>query len=173
VLRGLSLLVAVGLVGLVFLSRLGGPAPVRSVLVGKHAPGLQGTTLAGAPFDLTQFRGHVVLVNVWASWCKPCRREQPLLVSAYGQLAPRGLEIVGINVRDKPEAAKQFLAAYGSAPWPSVRDPDGRRAVDWGTFALPETYLVDPSGRIVRKAVGELDAGWIQANVVPLLRGER
>ena len=167
--RALALLVVVAVVGLVLVTRLEGPQPARSVLLDGAAPPLQGPTLDGTPFDLADWRGQVVLVNVWASWCVPCQREQPLLVAAYAQLAPQGLQIVGINVRDAPEQARAFLREYGQAPWPSVRDPDGRRAVDWGTFALPETYLVDRSGTVVAKAVGELDAAWIQDNVTPLL----
>ena len=170
--RLVALIVLVGLAALVLITRLQGPQPVRSVLVGAPAPALAGPTLSAADFDLADWRGQVVLVNVWASWCVPCRREQPLLVSTYEQFAPRGLQIVGINVRDEPAEAREFLQEYGQAPWPSVRDPDGRRAVDWGTFALPETYLVDRSGTIVAKAVGELDAAWIRDNVTPLLAPE-
>lgn len=165
--------VLVAVVGTVFAGRLGGPQPVRSVLVDRQAPPLSGPTLAAGTFDMTQWRGQVVLVNVWASWCVPCQREQPLLVAAYEQLAPRGLQIVGINVRDRPQDAAEFLTKYGNAPWPSVVDPDGRRAVDWGTFALPETYLVDRNGTVVKKAVGEVQAEWIQTNVVPLLEQAR
>jgi len=165
----LVLLLVVGTVGLVLASRLEGPQPVRSVLLDRPAPGLQGTTLAGQPFDLGQWRGQVVLVNVWASWCVPCKAEQPLLVAAHEQLSPLGLQIVGINVRDRQDQARAFLREHGNAPWPSVVDPDGRRAVDWGTFALPETYLVATDGTVVAKAVGEIDAAWIQDNVVPLL----
>ncbi|MEX2290524.1 MAG: redoxin domain-containing protein [Mycobacteriales bacterium] len=167
--RTLALLMSVALLGLVLVSRLEGQPPARSVLLDGPAPALQGMTLEGATFDLDDWRGQVVLVNVWASWCVPCRQEQPLLVASYRELAPRGLQIVGINVRDKPQEARAFLQEFGQAPWPSVQDPDGRQAVDWGTFALPETYLVDGSGTVVAKAVGELDAAWIQQNVTPLL----
>lgn len=167
--RVLALLSAVAVLGLVLVTRLEGQPPARSVLLGQPAPPLQGPTLDGGTFDLDDWRGQVVLVNVWASWCVPCQKEQPLLVSAYEQLNPQGLQIVGINVRDKPDEARAFMQKFGQAPWPSVQDPDGQRAVDWGTFALPETYLVDRSGTIVAKGVGELDAGWIQTNVVPLL----
>lgn len=167
--RTALLLALVVLAGLVLASRLGGSPPVRSVLIGRPAPGLTGSTLTGEPFDLAAWRGDVVVVNVWASWCLPCRREQPVLVQAYRDLSPRGLRMVGINVRDDGGQARAFLAKYGKAPWPSVVDPDGRRAVDWGTFALPETYVVDRSGTIVAKGVGEVDQAWITANVAPLL----
>lgn len=169
--RALVLLAVVALTGTLLASRLGGPAPTRSVLLNRPAPPLAGPVLGGGSFDLEQWRGQVVVVNVWASWCIPCQREQPLLVAADEQLAPRGLKMVGINVKDEPQSAQAFLQRYGQAPWPSVQDPDGRRAVDWGTFALPETYLVNRDGIIVAKAVGELDALWIQDNVVPLLAG--
>lgn len=168
-LRLLVLLALVAVAATVFTGRFGGPQPVRSVLLGGRAPALAGPTLSGGVFDLGQYRGTVVLVNVWASWCVPCQREQPLLVEAYRQLGPQGLSMVGINVRDDPQAARDFLARFGNAPWPSVLDPDGRKAIDWGTFALPETYLVDRSGRVVAKAVGMLDAEWIRSNVAPLL----
>jgi cytochrome c biogenesis protein CcmG/thiol:disulfide interchange protein DsbE len=167
--RMLALLVTVAVIGLVLVTRLEGQPPARSVLLDGPAPPLTGTTLDGEAFDLGDWRGQVVLVNVWASWCVPCQQEQPLLVGSYRELAPRGLQIVGINVRDEPEEARAFMQDFGQAPWPSVQDPDGRHAVDWGTFALPETYLVDPSGTIVAKAVGELDAAWIRDNVTPLL----
>jgi cytochrome c biogenesis protein CcmG/thiol:disulfide interchange protein DsbE len=167
--RMLALLVTVAVIGLVLVTRLEGQPPARSVLLDGPAPALTGTTLDGEAFDLGDWRGQVVLVNVWASWCVPCQQEQPLLVASYRELAPRGLQIVGINVRDEPEEARAFMQDFGQAPWPSVQDPDGRHAVDWGTFALPETYLVDTSGTIVAKAVGELDAAWIRDNVTPLL----
>lgn len=168
--RTAVLLALVVVVGLVLVTRLEGQSPARSVLLDGPAPPLRGTTLDAEAFDLADWRGDVVLVNVWASWCVPCQQEQPLLVSAYRQLAPRGVQIVGINVRDEPGEARAFMQEYGQAPWPSVQDPDGRRAVDWGTFALPETYLVDRSGTVVAKAVGELDSSWIRENVAPLLQ---
>lgn len=164
-----ALLALVAVLGLVLVTRLQGPQPTRSVLIGRAAPPLSGTTIDGRSFDLSDWRGQVVLVNVWGSWCLPCQREQPLLVAAYRELNPRGLQIVGIDVRDTPAAARAFQQRFGRAGWPSVDDRDGRRAVDWGTFALPETYLVDKDGTIVAKAVGELSAAWIRDNVVPLV----
>lgn len=169
--RALVLLAVVALAGTLLAGRLGGTAPTRSVLLDRPAPPLAGPVLGGGSFDLQQWRGQVVIVNVWASWCVPCQREQPLLVAAYEQLAPRGLKMVGINLKDDPGPARAFLQRFGKAPWPSVEDPDGRAAIDWGTFALPETYLLDRDGTVVAKGVGELDASWIQDNVVPLLAG--
>ena len=163
------LVTVVALAGAVLAGRLGDPDSAPPALVGRAAPGLSGPTLDGGAFDLADWDGEVVLVNVWASWCTPCRREQPLLVSAHSVFGPRGLRIVGIDVRDDEDDARAFLAEHGGAPWPSVVDPNGERAVDWGTFALPETYLVGRDGTIVAKAIGELDAQWIEENVVPAL----
>lgn len=168
-LRSAVLLLVVALVALLFVNRLSGPAPVRSVLIGKPVLPLSGTTIDGKRFDLADWRGQVVLVNVWASWCVPCQREQPILAAAYAELQPRGLRMVGIDVRDTPAAARDFQAKYGQASWPSVSDRDGKRAVQWGTFALPETYLIDADGVIVRKAVGMVSLAWIRRNVGPLL----
>lgn len=169
--RLLVLAVVVVVAAVVLAGHLGrGDASGRSVLLGRPAPALSGTTLDGGSFELAQWRGQVVLVNLWASWCAPCRQEMPLLADAYGGLASRGLHIVGIDVRDGAAPARAFLQQYGAVTWPSVSDPDGVRAVDWGAFGLPETYLVDPHGTVVAKATGAVDAQWIDQHVVPLLR---
>ncbi|MDK3257574.1 TlpA family protein disulfide reductase [Blastococcus capsensis] len=160
----------VALVGGLFAARLGGDSPAStSALIGQPAPPLAGETLDGSRFDLADWRGEVVLVNLWASWCEPCRREHPLLTSTAASLGPRGLRIVGVDVRDDPDDARAFLAEFGGARWPTVTDPEGTHAVAWGTFALPETYLVGRDGTVVAKTIGEVDADWITEQVVPLL----
>jgi cytochrome c biogenesis protein CcmG, thiol:disulfide interchange protein DsbE len=167
----LLLVLVVAAAAFVLARRLGSdPDGGESVLVGHPAPALSGSTLDGARFDLADWRGQVVLVNVWGSWCYPCRQEQPLLAAAYSSLRPRGLRMVGIDVKDRAADARAFLAQYGRAPWPSVADPDGEHAVDWGTFALPETYLVGPDGTVVAKSVGPVTTDWIDREVVPRLR---
>jgi len=163
------LVAVVALAGFVLVGHLGGPAAQPAVLVGQPAPALAGETLDGGRFDLAAWRGQVVLVNVWGSWCGPCREEAPLLAAAQSGLASRGLHVVGIDVRDRPDDARAFLAGYGGAAWPSVVDPDGEHAVDWGTYALPESYVVDRRGVVVAKSTGPVTAGWIDSAVVPLL----
>lgn len=166
----LVLVLVVATAGFVLARRLGGgdDDAHQSALVGRAAPALSGTTLDGQPFDLAGWHGSVVLVNLWASWCAPCQREMPLLVSAYSALQDRGLRMVGVDVRDGAVQARQFLARYG-ASWPSVTDTGGSLAVDWGTFGLPETYLVGPDGTVVAKSVGVVTPSWIDDHVVPLL----
>ena len=167
---GLVLVLVVAVAAFVLARQLGGnPDGGESVLVGHRAPALSGDTLDGRHVDLADWRGHVVLVNVWGSWCYPCRQEQPLLAAAYASLQSRGLRMVGIDVRDRTADARAFMAKYGQAGWPSVADPDGEHAVDWGTFALPETYLVGPEGTVLAKSVGPVTADWIDREVVPRL----
>jgi cytochrome c biogenesis protein CcmG/thiol:disulfide interchange protein DsbE len=165
----LVLVLVVAAAGFVLARRLAGDdAAQESVLVGRPAPVLAGTTLDGQPFDLAGWRGSVVLVNLWGSWCAPCQQELPVLVSAYDALQPRGLKLVGVDVKDGAVQARDFLARQG-ASWPSVADPDSAHAVDWGAFGLPETYLVDRNGRVVAKSVGVVTPSWIDDHVVPLL----
>ena len=166
----LAVLLSAAAVAAIFGVGLGrDPSVVRSVLIGRPAPPLTGPTIDGGTVDLRQYRGKVVLVNVWASWCFACRREHPVLADAQRQLSPYGLQILGIDLRDTDNDALDFARQMGGVSWPSIRDNDSRHAVEWGTFAVPETYLVDRDGTIVSKAVGAITADWIQRNVTPML----
>ncbi len=145
------------------------PSIVRSQAVSRPAPELTGATLDGGRFDLAQQRGQVVLVNVWASWCGPCRTEYPVLAAAARGLGPRGLVVVGINTQDTRAKAQEFVREMGGAAYPSVRDEDGTHAIDWGTFGVPETFVVDRDGTVRARLPGEVTAKWIDQYVVPLL----
>lgn len=145
------------------------PSVVESVLLDRPAPPLAGPGLETEWVDLADHSGDVVLVNVWASWCPACRREHPLLIETQNQLGPHGLQVIGINMSDNRDDAVAFLEEVGGSNYPSVFDPKARHAVEWGTFGIPETYLVDRDGTIVAKAVGPVTTDWITANVVPLL----
>jgi cytochrome c biogenesis protein CcmG/thiol:disulfide interchange protein DsbE len=145
------------------------PTVVQSVLLDRPAPPLEGAALGGDRFDLRDHRGKVVLVNVWASWCVPCRQEYPVLEEADRELGTRGLRVVGINTQDSEAEAQAFLDELGGENFLSVVDPDGRIAVEWGTFGVPETFVVDRDGRLRAKVVGAVTREWIVSNVVPLL----
>lgn len=168
---GTVMLVAVVALGAVVFSVGFGrdPSVVRSVLINKPAPELQGTTLDGDSLDIGDYRGQVVLVNVWASWCAACRAEHPVLAATQRAYASDGLQIIGIDMSDKAADARKFLAEMGGATYPSVQDPDARIAVAWGTFGVPETYVVDRTGTIREKAVGAVTTAWITSHVAPLL----
>jgi cytochrome c biogenesis protein CcmG/thiol:disulfide interchange protein DsbE len=135
------------------------------------APPLRGTTLDGATFDLTSLRGTVVLVNVWASWCDPCRQEIPALAAAQREWSARGFQVVGIDMRDNAESARGMLAELGAGDLTSVADPNGTSAVAWGARGVPESFLVDRSGVVRWWAQGALDPGWLAQHVPELLGG--
>ena len=153
----LPLLFFAGLAALFYVGLFAGdPARIPSALVGKPAPsfdlpplpGLQVPGLASA--DL---RGRVSLVNVWASWCVPCRDEHPMLMA----LARDGrIRVLGLNYKDQPENARRFLGVHGN-PFAAIgMDASGRAAIDWGVYGVPETFVVGPDGRILYKHVGPL-----------------
>ena len=101
-------------------------------------------------------KGRVTVVNVWASWCGPCRQEHPLLVELAKDPSIR---VVGINQRDDPDNARRFLGALGN-PYAAVgTDPKGRASIDWGVYGVPETFIVGPDGTIRHKHIGPLTRG--------------
>lgn len=122
---------------------IGAPAPQTDLppLEGLGLPGLSSQDLAG----------QVTLVNVWASWCVPCRQEHPVLMQLSAD--PR-LRLVGLNYKDNPQNAVRFLAELGN-PFTAIgRDDNGRTAIDWGVYGVPETFLVGRDGTILYKHVG-------------------
>ncbi|MFI0793659.1 TlpA family protein disulfide reductase [Micromonospora rubida] len=133
------------------------------------APALAGTTLDGGHFDLAATRGDVVLINVFASWCGPCRNELPLLVDTERRWSPRGLRMVGLNVRDGAEAVRALLDETGATGLTVLPDPDGTRSVDWGVRGVPETFVVDRDGQIVDRQRGVVTRVWLEQRVAPLL----
>ncbi len=133
------------------------PAQTRignSPLVGKPAPEVEASTIDGEQFRLSDTRGRWVLVNFFATWCVPCRLEHGDLI----QISQRGdAAVVGVVYSDSLQAVKEFRADKGGA-WPMVADPRGRIALDFGVAGVPESYLVDPEGRIVAKVPGGIRA---------------
>lgn len=148
---------------LLFLIRLfaGDPSKVPSALIGRPVPAfalepLPGLVQAGQPvpgLSAADLKGRVTVVNVWASWCGPCRQEHPALI-ALGRNP--SIRVVGINYKDNPENARRFLGALGN-PFAAVgADPSGRTAIDWGVYGVPETFVVGPDGTIRHKHIGPL-----------------
>lgn len=159
-------LIALPLLGFLALAALfffrlgaGDPSQLPSVLIGKPAPSdglpaLEGLLRDGAPvagLDPLKFPGNVTVVNVWASWCVPCRDEAAQLLKLS---ADHRFRVVGINYKDETENARRFLGRFGN-PYAEVGvDKNGRAAIDWGVYGVPETYIVGRDGRIVFKLVG-------------------
>jgi thiol-disulfide isomerase/thioredoxin len=128
------------------------PAAERQVV-----PELRGRLLSGGQFDLADHRGKVVVVNVWGSWCAPCRAEAPHLQQVWTETQDRGVQFVGINVKDNDAAAKGFVRTYGIT-YPSLVDDDGRLLLmlrgSLPPEAIPSTIVIDRQGRIAARALG-------------------
>lgn len=123
---------------------------VQSPLVGRAAPALAGTTLAGRPFSLAQERGHYVYINFFASWCPPCQQEQQALMAfgfRQGQQAD-GARMVSVVFNDTVSDARRYASQWG-IQWPIVPDDGGAIANRFGVEAPPMTFLVDPQGTVV------------------------
>lgn len=165
----LPLLLFMALAGVFLAQLLSGrdTSVVPSALIGQPAPQtplspLEGTGLPG--FEASQFEGKLTLVNVWASWCGPCRQEHPFLM----QLAQdERIEIAGLNYKDRPENARRFLGELGN-PYSAIGvDDSGRAAIEWGVYGVPETFLVGPDGRILYKHVGPFTAAIVTSRLLP------
>jgi cytochrome c biogenesis protein CcmG, thiol:disulfide interchange protein DsbE len=156
-LTALPVVVFLGLALFLWRGLSGDPSHLPSTLINKPAPAFTLEPVAGLDVpglrdgDLKQ--GKVTVVNIWASWCGPCRAEHPLLM----ELANRGdIVLVGINNKDDPANAVRFLGALGQ-PFAAVgSDPTGRTTIDWGGYGVPETFIVDGKGFIRYKHVGPL-----------------
>ncbi|MTH98226.1 DsbE family thiol:disulfide interchange protein [Roseibium sp. RKSG952] len=139
----------------------GDPSKIPSALIGKPVPEqslppVEGLTENGKQvpgFSKADLLGKVSVVNVFASWCAPCRQEHPLLEDLAKE---GGVQMIGINYKDKPENARRFLGSLGN-PYDRVgADPNGRAAIDWGVYGVPETFIIGPKGTIRYKFIGPL-----------------
>jgi thiol-disulfide isomerase/thioredoxin len=135
---------------------------------------IRGVTLDGKRLDVAGHRGEVVVINVWASWCAPCRAEMPHLVRAAEETEGRGVRFVGINTRDGDDLAAAFEEKYG-ANYPSLSDPTGRLLLSGfpkGTLppqAVPSTVVVDREGRVAARALGALSYKGLRGMLDPVL----
>ena len=166
--------VAFGALAALFFMRLfaGDASRIPSALIGRDAPATELAPVAGlerngkplpgiAPAD---FRDAVTVLNVWASWCVPCRDEAPLLIRLA---ADTRIRIVGINYKDQPDNARRFLGSYGNPFVASGADVNGRAAIEWGVYGVPETFIVRRDGKIAYKLVGPLTPDNLERVVKP------
>jgi cytochrome c biogenesis protein CcmG/thiol:disulfide interchange protein DsbE len=169
-------LVAFAALAALFWVRLGDRdvSRIPSALIGRPAPQTtlpaldeltrNGAAVPGIAPDI--FKSKVSLVNDWASWCVPCHEEAPLLTALAGDTR---IQIVGINYKDKADNARRFLGRYGN-PFSHVGvDVNGRAAIEWGVYGVPETFIVGRDGRIAYKLVGPITAGNLERTLKPAI----
>lgn len=130
------------------------------------APALDGMTLDGDAFALSDLGGNIVVMNVWGSWCAPCRAETPDLVRVANETSSRGVRFVGINTRDNPAAAKAFVRSF-KVPYPSVVDAEGQLLLNFRdtvpTSVVPTTVVIDRQGKIAARIIGPVTYSTLKA----------
>jgi cytochrome c biogenesis protein CcmG/thiol:disulfide interchange protein DsbE len=173
--RLLFLLPTVAAVGLVVAFAVGlgrDPSIVPSPLIGKPVPKFSLPPVEGHKLGLSSgdLCGDVSLVNVFASWCVACREEHPLLMRLKQQQV---LLINGLNYKDKPDDAARWLETMGDPYARTGADLDGRVAIDWGVYGVPETFVVDRRGRIAFKQVGPITPEVLRRRIMPLVEEPR
>ena len=148
------------------------PAQIPSVMLGRKAPSfdaapLVGLTSNGAPVPglaSADLLGHVSVVNVFASWCIPCREEHPLLLKLAED---KRFQLVGLNYKDDPDNARRFLGQIGN-PFAAVgADRSGRIGIDWGVYGVPESFVVAADGTIIYKFIGPLTEDSLRYTLMP------
>ncbi len=146
------------------------PRLVPSPLIGKPVPQFDLPPVKGRPpgsgLATRDLKGEVALVNVFASWCTACREEHPLLMRmARDKVVP----IHGLNYKDRPEDAERWLAQLGDPYHRVGADLNGRVAIDWGVYGVPETFVIDREGRIAYKQIGALTPKALEETILPLI----
>jgi cytochrome c biogenesis protein CcmG/thiol:disulfide interchange protein DsbE len=161
VLLPLAVFVALALLLLFRLMNASDPSLIPSALIGHPAPQTALPPIAGLDrdgqqvpgIDSANFKGAVTVINVWASWCVPCRDEAPLLMQLSRDSRIR---LAGINYKDQPDNARRFLGRYGNPFAAAGADESGRAAIEWGVYGVPETFVVGRGGVIDYKLVGPI-----------------
>ncbi len=145
------------------------PREIPSPLIGKPAPAFRLVQLHNQAMTITpeELRGKVWLLNVWASWCAPCRQEHPLLVELARQNV---VAIVGLNYKDERDTSIAWLQELGNPYLVSAYDHDGNVGIDWGVYGVPETFVIDKTGIIRHKITGALTPTHIRDEIIPLIK---
>jgi len=160
-----------GLVALFMTGLSQDPNGLPSTLIGRSAPALVTTPLGDLPQisdDLLRTDG-VKIVNFWASWCLPCRVEHPNLI----KLKAQGFQIYGVNYKDEKANALKFLSDLGN-PFAAIgQDFDGRQAIEWGVYGVPETFIIDGRGKIVLRFPGPITKHVLEKTIMPAIEQAR
>ena len=143
-------------------------SPVETPIVGQPAPAFDLETLDGGRLSLAELRGSPMVLNFWASWCIPCREEAPLFTTAAADYQARGLRVIGVVYQDSAENARGFMGRYGQT-YPGLIDPDGRTAIDYGVFGIPETFFIDAAGVVRSRQIGAVTADDLRRQIAAIL----
>jgi len=165
----LPLLVFLGIAAVLFRGLSLDPREIPSPLINKPAPEfhLESLETPGRMVDRKDMLGKVWLLNAWASWCVACREEHPLLVEFAKTAA---VPIVGLNYKDTRVEGMRWLAQFGNPYVTSAFDNSGRTGIDYGVYAVPETFLIDKQGVIRFKQIGPVTPELLQNKILPLIR---
>jgi cytochrome c biogenesis protein CcmG/thiol:disulfide interchange protein DsbE len=143
---------------------------IPSPLIGRPAPEFQVRLMDGREVKLEDFRGKVVFLNFWASWCPPCRAEARDLEASWQQHQDTDVVFLGINMQDKEDAAREFVREFG-VTYPNGIDRGNRIAIGYGIWGIPETFFLDANGRITYKHIGALGTELIHAKLEEARQG--
>jgi cytochrome c biogenesis protein CcmG/thiol:disulfide interchange protein DsbE len=143
---------------------------ITSPLIAKPASPFTVTLYDGKQITLEELRGKAVFLNFWASWCAPCREEARDLEAAWQKVKDKNMIFVGVALQDLDENAKAFLKEF-NVTYPNGRDMSGKIAVDYGTWGIPESFFIDPQGRITYKHVGGIRAALVLAKIEEAAKG--
>ena len=161
--------ILIAALGIAFAVGLGrDPQKLPSALIDKPLPSFNLPAIEGDGHGVSNIdvNGKVALINVWASWCPPCRVEHPILMG----IAASGVPIYGVNYKDKPEDAKRFLAQLGN-PFVAIgADKDGKLAIDLGVYGYPETFIVDAGGTIRYRHAGPIAKPDWEQTLLPIVK---
>jgi thiol-disulfide isomerase/thioredoxin len=139
---------------------------------GRQLPAIDGPTLGGGQLALSNLRGHVIVLNVWASWCAPCRAESPVLARLSRETYRQGVRFIGIDTRDQPEAGLAFRRRFG-IHYPSLIDRRGELLLPLTQLipvnAIPSTLVIDPRGRITARVIGPVDYATLRGLIADLV----
>ncbi|MGQ9425339.1 DsbE family thiol:disulfide interchange protein [Gilvimarinus sp. F26214L] len=164
----IPLIVFAGLAALFWRGLGTDPSELPSALEGRPVPEFRMTTVTDPQRQVTQddLKGHeFALINVWATWCGPCRQEHPFLV----HLAEQGIAIYGVNARDELNLAQEWLEQRGDPYVFSIFDPDGKLGLDLGVYGYPETFLIDKNGTVLQRKTSVLDERVWQNDFQPII----
>jgi cytochrome c biogenesis protein CcmG/thiol:disulfide interchange protein DsbE len=164
----LAVLAVVGLLGFGLLSKGSASIAVGDEVPDRPLPRLEG----GGELAIADFRGRWVLVNLWASWCDPCREEAPDLERFWQRRGESGIAVLGLNVQDNSDDAIGFVREFGLT-YPQIRSVGEERSDAFGSTGVPENFLVDPRGRIALIWRGPVDERWLREQVLPLVEERR